>query len=251
MSTSSLQGKVAVVTGGALGLGRQVTAQLLEQGARVAILGRTAATLQRAADELGEHLLPVVADVADPQQVRHAFAKIVTAFGGVDILVNNAAVYQAFGLDEASDEELQTTFAVNVLGPAYCIREVIPLMRQRGGGDIVNVSSESARAPFPLLAAYAASKGALETLSAGLRNELRADGIRVTVFRSGHMNGDNASVHSWPEDRLQRFLKAIELSGHGRFVGAGMAPQTVARALVSTIALPREANVDFLEVRPA
>lgn len=72
MTTSNLQGKVAVVTGGALGLGRQVTAQLLEQGARVAILGRTAATLQRAADELGEHLLPVVADVADPQQVRHA-----------------------------------------------------------------------------------------------------------------------------------------------------------------------------------
>ncbi|MCY1258383.1 putative oxidoreductase [compost metagenome] len=251
MTTSSLQGKVAVVTGGALGLGRQITAQLLEQGARVAILGRTAETLQRAADELGENLLPVVADVADPQQVRQAFSTIVAAFGGVDILVNNAAIYRAFGLDEASDEELQTTFVVNVLGPTYCIREAIPLMRQCGGGDIVNVSSESARAPFPMLAAYAASKGALETLSAGLRNELRADGIRVTVFRSGHMNGDNTSVLSWPEGRLQRFLEAIELSGHGRFVGAGMAPQTVARALVSAITLPREANVDFFEVRPA
>lgn len=245
-----LEGKVAVVTGGGVGLGREVAAQLLAHGARVAIIGRTRGTLEKAAAELGAALLPVVADVADPNQVRQAFAEIEKACGGVDILVNNAAVYQAFTLDQASDAELQSTFAVNVLGPSYCIRAALPLMRRRGGGDIVNVSSESVHHPFPYLTAYAASKGALETLTLGLRSELKGENIRVMLYRSGHMHGDNASLQSWPEGRLEAFIEAITLSGHIRFSGEGIAPATAARALVSTIALPREANVDVIEVRP-
>lgn len=247
----TLEGKVAVVTGGGAGLGREVTAQLLAEGAQVAIVGRGLETLEGTAAALGAGVWPVVADVADPAQVRQAFAAIVNHLGGVDILVNNAATYQAFKLDQASDGELISTFGVNVLGPAWCIREAIPLMRLRGGGDIVNVSSESVRNPFPWLTAYAASKGALETLTAGLRNELREDRIRVCLFRAGHMHGANASLASWPAGRLDEFIDSITRSGHLQFAGAAISAQTAAQALVSALTLPREANIDVIEVRSA
>jgi NAD(P)-dependent dehydrogenase (short-subunit alcohol dehydrogenase family) len=244
-----LEGKVAVVTGGGVGLGRPVAEQLIGHGARVAIIGRTRSTLDQAAHELGANLLPVVADVSEPDQVRRAFREIDAAFGGVDILVNNAAMYRAYKVDEATDDELQGTFSVNVLGPAYCIREAIPRMRKRGAGDIVNVSSESARNPFPYLSGYAASKCALESLSQGLRNELRADNIRVCVFRSGFMTGENANLNSWPEGRLEQFIAAAIASGHLSNAGAGVSPATAASALVSALTLPREANIDVLELR--
>ena len=249
MGSLILEGKVAVVTGGGVGLGRQVAEQLIGHGARVAIVGRTRTTLEQVANALGANLLPVVADVSDPQQVRRAFKEIDVAFGGVDILVNNAAMYRAYKIEEATDDELQGTFAANVLGPAYCIREAIPRMRKRGAGDIVTVSSESARKPFPWLCAYAASKSALESLSLGLRNELRADNIRVCVFRSGFMTGENANLNSWPEGRLEQFIAAAGTSGHLSNAGAGVSPATAASALVSALTLPREANIDVLELR--
>lgn len=251
MNTANLHGKFAVVTGGAQGLGRQVAAELIRQGARVAIVGRTESTLKQAADELGHATLAIVADIADPHAVRRAFQAVDEAFGGLDILINNAAIYRAFDFDQASDNELSETFAINVLGASYCMRAAIALLRRRGGGDIVNVSSESVRAPFPLLSIYAASKAALEMLSTALRNELRADNIRVGILRSGHMNGDNASVQGWPEGRLERFVQAMETSGHLQAIGAGMEPATVARTLVASLLLPREASIDLLEVRPA
>ncbi len=249
MSALQFDGKVAVVTGGGVGLGREVATLLIEQGARVAVLGRTRSTLDQVADALGENLLPVVADVSDPQQVRAAFSAIDAAFAGVDILINNAAVYQAYRIEDATDTELASTFAINVLGPAYCIREAIPRMRRRGGGDIVNVSSESVSNPFPYLSAYAASKSALETLSQGLRNELRAEGIRVSIFRACHMTGDNPSVSAWPEGRLEQFLEAIAASGHSLYAGSGIPPATAASALVYALTLPREANIDLLALR--
>jgi len=248
--SSNHNGKVAVVTGGGAGLGKEVAAQLLARGVRVAIIGRTRATLDQCAAELGGQVFPVVADVSKPDDVRNAFKEIDQRFGGVDILVNNAAMYQAFTLDQATDAELQNTLAINVLGPSYCIREALPLMRRRGGGDIVNVSSESVHHPFPYLTVYAASKGALETLTLGLRSELKGEGIRIILYRSGHMHGDSGNVQTWPPGRLEAFMEAINRSGHIKFVGGGVSPTTAAKALVSTIALPREANVDVIELRP-
>lgn len=122
-------------------------------------------------------------------------------------------------------------------------------MRARGAGDIVNVSSESVRNPFPGLCAYAASKSALENLSQGLRNELRADNIRVCVFRTGFMTGENANLNSWPAGRLDQFLAAASASGHLGNAGAGVSPATAATALIGALTLPREANIDVLELR--
>jgi meso-butanediol dehydrogenase/(S,S)-butanediol dehydrogenase/diacetyl reductase len=144
---NSVKGKVAVVTGAAAGLGREIAASLARDGALVAILGRNADRLRQTAAELGLNVIAVACDIRDPVQVSGAFAKATATFGGVDILVNNAATYTPFLLEDASDGDLRATFDTNVIGPAFCIRAAVPAMRARGGGDIVNISSESVRHP--------------------------------------------------------------------------------------------------------
>ncbi|WP_076590861.1 SDR family oxidoreductase [Herminiimonas arsenitoxidans] len=244
----TLTGKIAVVTGAATGLGREIALRFAQQGAQVAILGRTLSTLEKTAAEIGKQTLPIVCDISQSDQVRAAFAKVTQVFGGVDILINNAAIYTPFRLEDASDDELQSTFATNVIGAAFCIRSAIPLMRHRGNGDIVNITSESVRNPFPYLSVYASSKAALESLTQGLRTELREDKIRVSALRVGAMTG-NESAAKWAPGMLDKFIAAIQASGHAAAVGAGMSPKTVADYLVRVLDLPREANVDLIELR--
>jgi meso-butanediol dehydrogenase/(S,S)-butanediol dehydrogenase/diacetyl reductase len=246
--TNSLKGKVAVVTGAAAGLGRAIAASLAHEGALVAILGRNADRLQQTAAELGLNVIAVPCDIRNSAQVRRAFSKVTETLGGVDILVNNAAAYTPFLLEDASDEDLRATFDTNVIGPAFCIRAAVPSMRARDGGDIVNISSESVRHPFPYLTAYAASKAALENLGLGLRAELRDDRIRVTTLRVGSMTGNETSLR-WPPGMLDKFIAAITASGHAAFTGHGMSPQVVADHLAYVLALPREANLDLIELR--
>lgn len=247
---SELDGKVVVVTGGAVGLGRELARQLAAAGARVAILGRTAEALRQTADEIGPSVLAVPADIASGDQVRAAFAAIDKQWGDAHILINNAAVYDPYRIDEATDEQLQATFQINVVGAAFCIREALPGMRRRGLGDIVNITSESVRNPFPFLTAYAASKSALETLSLGLRSELRGENIRVTVLRTGSMSGENANVaRRWPAELTARLIAAFQASGHAAYTGAGMAPESVARTVLAALTAPRDANLDLIEVR--
>lgn len=249
-----LAGKTALVTGAATGLGRQVATQLVAAGCRVAILGRTVVSLQQVADELGAATFPVVADVVDPDQVRQAFAAVDSHFGDIDILINNAATYFPFRIEDASDQHRQTIINTNLLGPAYCMREAVPRMKRRGGGDIINVSSESTRNPFPFLTVYAASKGGLETLSQGLRTELKEYGIRVAVLRTGTLittAGNNASLANWTEKQLADALALWEKTGHNSYSGAGMEPATVASTVIHALCLPREANMELFEVRSA
>src|ERR1700712_1279601 len=249
-SNNSLQGKIAVVTGAATGLGKQVAIKLVEAGARVAILGRTQEKLDALAKSLGPSALPVVADVADPDQVRSAFEMVDRHFGPVDILVNNAAIYVPFRIEDADDQGLINTISTNLLGAAFCIREATKRMKVKGQGDIINVSSESTRNPFPYLTVYAARKAGLETLSAGLRSELHEYGIRVAVLRVGRMKGldANASLANWKEGELEQALALWDKTGHNAFTGAGMDTSTVAGAVLNALTLPREANMDVFEV---
>lgn len=243
-----LAGRVAVITGAGTGLGRALAIALAAAGARVALLGRSAATIGAVAARIGPAALPMVCDITDPDQVRAAYAQLVPALGAPDILINNAAVYAPFKFEHASDAQLCATFATNVTGAAFCIRDALPHMRAAGCGDIVNLSSESVRNPFPYLTAYAASKAALESLTLGLRNELRGQGIRVSTLRIGSMTG-NETAQQWPPGMLDDFLAAIHASGHAAYTGAGMAPETVAAVVVNALALPREANLDLIELR--
>jgi NAD(P)-dependent dehydrogenase (short-subunit alcohol dehydrogenase family) len=192
--------------------------------------------------------LTLPCDVKKPADVRRAFERVAERLGPPDILVNNAALCLLHRIEEMTDADAEREVATNLLGPLWCARAAIPHMRSAGRGDIVNISSESVRLPFPFLSLYAATKAGLETLSEGLRGEVRGDGIRVTVLRSGSVSGGEIG-RNWPDDRKARFFETIQKSGHAAFAGQAISPETTARALVNVLALPPEANVDLIEVR--
>jgi meso-butanediol dehydrogenase / (S,S)-butanediol dehydrogenase / diacetyl reductase len=151
-----LSGKTALVTGSARGLGVHFAEALIEADANVVLVARSASLLRQEAERLGHRALALPWDISDPDAVRAVFAAAMEAFGGLDILINNATLNHAHRIEEATDDELAAEIGVNILGAIYCMREAIPLMRARGGGDIVNVSSESVMRPFPFLTTYAA-----------------------------------------------------------------------------------------------
>jgi meso-butanediol dehydrogenase / (S,S)-butanediol dehydrogenase / diacetyl reductase len=249
-SQQPLTGKVAVVTGASRGLGKRICEALAKEGVRVAMLSRNAETLDLAAADIGPLATAFPTDISDPAAVASRYTEIVRRFGGVDILVNNAALGHLQSIEESDDRLLQEEIATNLLGPIYCMRSAIPLMRDRGGGDIINITSESTRTPYPFLTVYAATKSAVETLSAGLRAELRGENIRVSVVRSGRL-AESGFNRDWPEARRSRYRQIVQQQGYYAASGEPISPQITAQAIIEVLRLPRVANMDLLELRPA
>lgn len=244
-----LAGKVVIVTGASKGMGRHFAAALVAAGARVAALARPSAELDSLAAEHGDKVLALPCDMTDSAAVNAAVKAAATHFGRIDVLVNNAAVYHPFAFESGSDAIIRQHVEVNVLGVAWPIRAAIPHLRQTQG-QIVSISSESVEMPFPMLALYAATKAAVETLSEGLRAELRSDGIRVSVLRSGSVSGGSGG-QAWSEETRQAFFKKIVETGHAAMSGTPATPESMASALVAILSLPRDVSVDLIELRAA
>ncbi|PQM27755.1 hypothetical protein CVO77_04100 [Sphingopyxis lindanitolerans] len=242
-----LAGKVAVVTGGTKGMGRHFVDALIMEGARVAVLARASPQAQALAREYRDDVLVLDCDVTESDTVDRAVAEVAAHFGGVDILVNNAAIFEPFLLERATDDQVMRHIAVNILGPIWCTRACIPHLRV-ARGQVVTVSSESVRMPFPFLTVYAATKAAVETLSRGLRDELRADGIRVAVLRSGSV-ASGPGDRNWDPDVTAAFFDTISKSGHAAFAGEAADPRTMAQALIAMLALPADVTLDLVEAR--
>jgi len=246
----SLSGKVAIVTGASRGLGRRFAAAIAAEGARVALLARPSDQLGETAREIGEAARAIPCDVSDPDSVRAAFAEVQRQFGRLDILINNAGVTYLNRIETASDAKIQGEVSINVMGPIFAAREAIPMLRAAGGGDIVNISSESVKLPFPYLTIYGATKAALEYFTRGLRDEVRPDSIRVTALRVGSVMGTELHRH-WDESEAPAFMQAMFETGIMKIGGVTpLTPDQMAMALISVLALPHEVNVDLIEVRP-
>jgi NAD(P)-dependent dehydrogenase (short-subunit alcohol dehydrogenase family) len=191
-SEREFDGKVAIVTGGAKGIGYAIARAFARQGARVAIAGRTKDTLTRSAEAIeregGPPVLAVAADVAEPADCESMIAETVRRFGAIDILVNNAALFAVRPLIEADAAEAARFFAVNAIGPLNAARAFARwAIDHKRGGAIVNVSSIAAGRPAPGLGLYSASKAALDSLTRSMAVEWAGKGLRVNAVAPGHV----------------------------------------------------------------
>jgi NAD(P)-dependent dehydrogenase (short-subunit alcohol dehydrogenase family) len=244
-----MRGKIAVVTGASRGIGLVTARVLAERGARVAMLARGEQRLSQAAASIGERAFAIATDVSQPDSVRAAFDRVERECGRLDLLVNNAAIARLHSLEDASDDDLQATVGTNLLGVLYCTRAAIPLLRRADAGVVVNISSEGVRRPVPGLSVYLATKGAVEMLSFALKDELRPEGIRVTLLRSGGSTGGFAQ--DWDPVAGRRAIERWREMGFLDFVGMPMPAEAIAESVVFAASCPPAASVDFLEIRSA
>jgi NAD(P)-dependent dehydrogenase (short-subunit alcohol dehydrogenase family) len=206
----SFQDKTVLITGGSRGLGLVLARGFLKEGARVVICGREESTLERARVELeslGGEVLAVPCDVTDPVQVEAMVSSIHERFGAVDVLVNNAGIIQTGPLEAMTIEDFEDAINTHLWGPLYTTLAVLPEMKRRGEGRIVNISSIGGKVSVPHLVPYSASKFALVGLSDGMRAELAQDGIKVTTACPGLMRtgsprnatfkGDYEKEYAW------------------------------------------------------
>lgn len=176
-----------LVTGGSKGLGAAIARKALENGERVAIAARSVATASGPAAEFRETALPVELDVTDIDSIGDAIRKVEDWAGPIHVLVNNAGQGLHGAIEETSDAELRRLFDVNVFGVANLIRAVLPGMRSRRSGHILNIGSVAGFVANPGTGAYCATKFALEALTEALRKEVSGLGIRVTSVAPGGM----------------------------------------------------------------
>ena len=182
-----MAGKIIAITGANGGLGRALARRFAADGETVLLLGRTLSKVQAVADAIGGDALAVECDVTSPASVRAAFATIAERHPKIDALINNAAIFQPFLLEEASDEQVLGSVLTNLAGPILCARAAIPMLSP--GGHIINLSSESVEDAHPHLTLYQATKAGVETFGLHLHRELAEKGLRVTTVRAGQMVG--------------------------------------------------------------
>ena len=187
----SLADKVAVVTGGTKGIGRAIAERVLREGAKIYICARDRDELEAAVRELSEtgEAYGKVCDVRVESQVEAVFASCEKRFGGVDILVNNAGIgIMGKTVEELSGDEFRATLETNLFGVFYACHNAIPMMKQRGGGYIINISSLAGQNAHPEMAAYNASKYGLNGFTEALMQEVRHDNIKVSYICPGSVN---------------------------------------------------------------
>lgn len=181
---------VWLITGCSTGIGREIARAALEAGERVALTARDASTVEDLALEHPEQTITLALDVTDQTQIDAAVAETESTWGRIDVLVNNAGYGYIGAVEEGVDVEVRTMFDTNFFGPVAMIKAVLPGMRARRSGYIVNISSTTGLIANPGNVYYSSSKFALESLSEGLSKELAPFGIRVSAIEPGFIRTD-------------------------------------------------------------
>ncbi len=225
-------GRVVLITGGSRGLGLVLARQFAAQGARLALVARDEAELERAAQELregGAEVLTVAADIGRLHPARDVVRQVVEHFGRLDVLVNNAGLIEVGPVETMRLEDFRQAMRVHAWGPLYLMRAALRPMRRQGGGRIVNIVSIGGKVAIPHLAPYTTSKFALAGLSDAMRAELARHQIYVTTVFPGLMRTGShvqARFRGRPEREYTWFA-----AGAG-FPLTSTAAESAARAIV-------------------
>jgi NAD(P)-dependent dehydrogenase (short-subunit alcohol dehydrogenase family) len=222
----SLDGKVAVVTGGAQGIGRAIADGLAADGARIVIADLRGADHAAAAYPGG---IGLTVDVADEEAVQSMVEQTVETCGTVDVLVNNAGLYASLAMRSFTEiplEEWRQVMDVNVASMFLTCRAVVPVMRERGGGTIVNISSGTPFRGVPFLLHYVTSKGAIVAFTRALAKELGKHGVRVNCVAPGFTMSEGVKQHPEVVEKLR------DVSIAARTIQRDQEPEDVAGAVV-------------------
>lgn len=250
MSTASLiNDRVIAITGASQVVGLAAAAALVARGARVALLARNQQTLDKACSALGPSAKAFVVDVGNPQAVKKTFADIHAAFGRLDGLVNNAGLARPNKICDTDPQELALQLNTNIAGVIYCCQAALPYLKQSNNGRILNISSASARSRMEIshLGVYSATKCAVDRLSDELRDELREDGIAVTVLSPGATMTDFAA--GWDHEKLMTAFRAWR--DKSPYFDGYMDAKYVGQAIADCFNYPKGVCIDFVEIRPS
>lgn len=210
-----LEGRVVLITGGSRGLGLELARVFADEGARLALLARDADALERARAEIaarGAQVDVFPCDLRDPGQIDRSVSSVLSRFGTVDVLVNNAGVILGSPLAHLGEEDFEEEMDVHFRAPLRLTRALMPVLGRRGEGRVVQIASIGGLVAMPHLLPYCASKFALVGLSDGLRAELSGSGIRVTTVCPGLMR-TGSHVNAWFKGRHKAEFTIFALLG--------------------------------------
>jgi len=225
-STGRLDGKVAIITGAAGGIGAAAARRFAREGARLLLTDADGAGAQRLADDLGEAAAARAHNVTSELDWQAVAEEAVEANGRIDVLLNNAGVFLAASLQETSLEDFRRVIDINLVGVFIGMRTVAPVMTGQGAGSIINVSSVAGLVGSPYLTAYAASKWAVRGVSKVVAKELAHAGVRINSLHPGQIDTEmNARQREKTPELIDKLIRGIPLGRIGT-------PDEVAHAAV-------------------
>jgi 3-oxoacyl-[acyl-carrier protein] reductase len=231
----NLSGKKAIITGAGRGIGRATAIALAKEGVDVGLIARTETGLLEVAEEVrnyGVNVVTTTVDIGENDQVTKAIDQLLTKFGTVDILINNAGIAKFGGFLELEVEEWEKIIQVNLLGMYYVTRAVLPAMIEQKSGDIINISSTAGEKGGPVTSAYSASKFGVLGLTESLAMEVRKHDVRVMALtpstvvtdlavNQGLLKGDEENVLQ-PEDLAELMVAQLKLNKRVFVKSAGL-----------------------------
>ncbi len=243
----SLDGKVAAITGASSGIGEATALALAHEGAAVALGARREDRLSDLAERIeadGGRALPIAVDVGDEASARGFVERAHSELGRLDVLVNNAGVMLLGPIEGADTQQWRQMVDVNLLGLLYCTHAALPLMREQGGGDIVNVSSVAGRFAGPGSGVYNLTKFGVNAFSEALRQEAVASKIRVVVVEPGYVETELQGHNEHPA-----VLEAIEKSKAK--IGQVLKSEDIANGIFYAVSQPPHVAVNEVLIRPS
>ncbi|MGI9020058.1 MAG: SDR family oxidoreductase [Solirubrobacterales bacterium] len=240
----ALEGRRILITGASSGIGEATAEAIVSAGGAVALGARRKDRLDELASRLGDAAVPIQADVAEEAQAKQLVETAHAELGGLDGLVNNAGVMLLGPLQGADPEEWRTMINVNCLGLLYCTHYALPLLRDGGGGDVVNVSSVAGRSAALGSGVYNMTKWGVVGFSESLRQEGALIGVRVTCVEPGYVETELQGHNEHP-------LVLARMEKIKQEIGKVLEAADIANAVVYALAQPKHVSVNEILVRPS